>query len=792
MVEVEGDWLVGGDFNAYHRDWAEKAAPNRRGEWITSWAEERHLVLLNDGQATRRGRAGDCQSTPDVTFVTRGGAETLRWEVRKELGSDHYPILIHRGVRTREEAEEQKLAWDWKKAKWAEFKKEVKEQLAKIKWEDLSVSEWEEKFCTVVLGAAVKWIGKKKLGQRGQIVSREVKKAMDKRDELKGKEEIDWEELEEAEERIADLIGEEKRVHWRTMLEKGATHGEMWKVINGIKRRMGPGNRNGEALESEGRNLTTAKEKAEGFIRAYEKVSRVKIPRGRGMKKALNSRLRCAGPEQEESCPIELEEVKEALRLMEGNKSAGPDGVHPKLLRQLPEEALEVVRQLFNKSLREGRVPQAWRKGEIIPILKAGKDPTQLGSYRPICLTGCLGKWMERVVGTRIRWRLEKEDWLSKFQAGFREGRGVTDQLVRLSQAVWDGYQRREKTGLVLFDFERAYDKVWRDALLWKMTEAGMSRTLVRWVQAWLANRLAWTKVNEVRSKRRVFQQGLPQGSVLSPLLFLIYINDLVEELAAGVQVSAFADDIAVWHTAKAVETCKEKAQWATEVVERWSEKWLMKLSKDKCTVSLLSNDRKDRNSQGLEVHIGGQVMKKEESPCFLGVVYEANMTFGKQVDRVTAKAKTGVKLLRRLAGRDWGWKKELLRITSMALIESTLLYASAAWGPWVARTSWEKLERVQLEAARIVGGTLKSAPREAVLAEAGLTELKRKAEGQWMREYEKCLRSREGEPRREWGLKNQRKRLMKKDWRTLARELMGKIVPEGVSRMKEELGEAP
>ena len=170
----------------------------------------------------------------------------------------------------------------------------------------------------------------------------------------------------------------------------------------------------------------------------------MKVPRGRRMKKMVNSGLRSAGPETEESCPIELEEVREALREMKGNKSAGPDGLHPKLLCRLPEEALKVARGLFNKSLCEGRVPQEWRVGEIIPILKAGKDPSQVGSYRPVCLTGCLGKWMERVVGARIRWGLERGGCLSKFQAGFREGRGVTDQLVRLSQEIWDGYQRRE------------------------------------------------------------------------------------------------------------------------------------------------------------------------------------------------------------------------------------------------------------------------------------------------------------------------------------------------------------
>ena len=112
-----------------------------------------------------------------------------------------------------------------------------------------------------------------------------------------------------------------------------------------------------------------------------------------------------------------------------------------------------------------------------------------------MCLTSCLAKWLERVVEANVRWMLENAGLLSCFQAGFRKRRGVSDQLVRLSQNVWDGYQRREKTCLVLFDFERAFDTVWHDGLLSKLGEMGVSRTVIRWVQEWLLkNRLYWVR----------------------------------------------------------------------------------------------------------------------------------------------------------------------------------------------------------------------------------------------------------------------------------------------------------
>ena len=155
-------------------------------------------------------------------------------------------------------------------------------------------------------------------------------------------------------------------------------------------------------------------------------------------------------------------------------------------------------------------------------------------------------------------------------------------------------------------------------------------------------------------------------------------------------------------------------------------------------------------------------------------------------------KARKGVRVLRRLSGRDWGWGKDLLRVTCVALVRSVLLYGSAAWAPWVSNTLWSKIERVQLEAARVVGGTLSSAPREAVLAEAGLCEVRKVAEGLWMAELEKCLRASDESARREWGMSVVRTRLVRKGWRVRAQELMNELVPDGVERDEIVLGEAP
>ena len=150
--------------------------------------------------------------------------------------------------------------------------------------------------------------------------------------------------------------------------------GAMWGVVKGVKRGRGPGPRSGEMLRVGDKMLASAGAKADAFVKMYERVSRVTVPRERRMKAIVNGILRSLGPEPEDSAAITLVEVQEALKEMDEGKAAGPDGLHPRLLKMLPVEALSVVRELFECSFRLRVVPQCWREGEIVPMLKAGKD----------------------------------------------------------------------------------------------------------------------------------------------------------------------------------------------------------------------------------------------------------------------------------------------------------------------------------------------------------------------------------------------------------------------------------
>ena len=214
---------------------------------------------------------------------------------------------------------------------------------------------------------------------------------------------------------------------------------------------------------------------------------KVKKP-DRGLKKLLNGLLRSEPMHSEECGEFTLSELNVALKSLNPSKALGPDMIHPRLLHHLGPIAVNTLLRICNLSWSTMEIPQAGRVADVRPVLNLGKDAQCLDSYRPISLTSTMGKVMERLVTNRLRYFAECHNLLTPFQAGFRTGRSKEDQLLRLSQFISDGFQHvlMQRMVIALIDYSRAYDKVWRDALLFKMQQLGVPTMMLRWVQAWL------------------------------------------------------------------------------------------------------------------------------------------------------------------------------------------------------------------------------------------------------------------------------------------------------------------
>ena len=212
----------------------------------------------------------------------------------------------------------------------------------------------------------------------------------------------------------------------------------------------------------------------------------------------------------------------------------------------------------------------------------------------------------------------------SPFQTGFRKGRSCEDQITRIVQAIEDGFQQRpmKRSVLTLLDFSKAYDTVWREKLLLHMLNTGIPPTFIRWIRSFLNDRRGRVQLLNAFSSSQRFTQGLPQGSVLAPLLFLFNINDLASTLNDDAVIALFADDVSILTTARKREDAEATAQSVVSSVVTWSQEWKLNLNAEKSEVCPFST-WSSNSSWNPTIFIRNQNVRVNTTPRLLGVILD-------------------------------------------------------------------------------------------------------------------------------------------------------------------------
>eukprot|EP01060_Flectonema_neradi_P013170 TRINITY_DN1994_c0_g1_i11.p1 TRINITY_DN1994_c0_g1~~TRINITY_DN1994_c0_g1_i11.p1 ORF type:complete len:996 (+),score=78.70 TRINITY_DN1994_c0_g1_i11:2407-5394(+) len=279
--------------------------------------------------------------------------------------------------------------------------------------------------------------------------------------------------------------------------------------------------------------------------------------------------LSTALPDNESCTPFTLLELRQQLKHVKDKKAPGPDGIWNTMIKNAPEEFQREILRLVNLSWSTGVVPKLWKRGEIIPFLKPGKKKSEVESYRPITLTSALCKVMEKMLTDRMNHILR--DRLEVRQSAFRKGRSALENLCQVTDSLLQARKEGKEAILLTFDLQKAFDAVQHRTLLHRMRKLGVPKRYLRWVQHYLKSRRVSTKVNGVRSKYEKIKTGVPQGSVLGPQLFSIYINGLINRLR-HYEPTVFADDIGIVISAKTIEELEKKANRAVRIVQEWAE----------------------------------------------------------------------------------------------------------------------------------------------------------------------------------------------------------------------------
>ncbi|XP_073537645.1 uncharacterized protein [Phyllobates terribilis] len=289
---------------------------------------------------------------------------------------------------------------------------------------------------------------------------------------------------------------------------------------------------------------------------------------------------------EESKLSVNRKIVREYLANINEFKSPGPDELHPRVLKEIVEEILEPLSIIFENSWRTGEVPEDWRRANVVPIFKKGKkvDP---GNYRPVSLTSIPGKIFEQIIKQHVCKYMDKNEVINQSQHGFVTNKSCQTNLISFYDRITDWVDQGNAVDIVYLDFSKAFDKVSHTILIEKMTKYAMDQATVRWIHNWLSDRTQRVVVNGFTSSWMNVSSGVPQGSVLGPVLFNIFINDLDEGIEG--KLIQFADDTKLGGIANTREE-RERIQKDLNKLEQWAATNRMVFNREKCKVLHLGN----------------------------------------------------------------------------------------------------------------------------------------------------------------------------------------------------------
>jgi hypothetical protein len=285
---------------------------------------------------------------------------------------------------------------------------------------------------------------------------------------------------------------------------------------------------------------------------------------------------------------ITMPQLKKSIKKLKKKKSPGSDNITNEMLQHRGNSALGTLLDIFNLSWRQGQVPQCWKQAIMMPILKKGKNRLKVLSYRSISLTSNCCKLMECIINKCMQMYIESENIIGHEQADFRQYKSTEDQTTHLSQVFEDAFQAKKVTLAVFIDLQKAFDKVWKDGLLVKLLQYGISGRMYNWTKSYLYNRRARVQVDGQCGRKVLLKQGVPQGGVLPPiLLFIFYMNDLIPELPKGLHTALYADDLVLWCTEEYATTANYRMPIALDKVVTWAKQWCVTINREKTTGTL-------------------------------------------------------------------------------------------------------------------------------------------------------------------------------------------------------------
>ena len=708
--------IYAGDFNCRHEGWGyDTTSPD--GDILADWAANNSFTLLYDPKGPDSFHSGrwNTGTNPDLAFASVGVGNQL--PDRRVLGkfprSQHRPSLISVPDLVTSVPSGPMKRWNFRKANWKLFRLHTNKSTRRLPPSNTAnVDEAYRDFCRALTSAAKKSIPRGRRNNYKPCWDGECESLYNAF--LRAP---PGPESSRAATALLDKLGRRKQQRWQEAVNSiDFSHSSRvaWSTLNNLTGRSGHSPRTCPVSAN-----AIASQLVKNGVYGGKDCQSTRLVR-----QEVSDLWRVPTPSDEiVSGDFTPEEFAAALQHTKPGKSPGPDNICPELVLHAAPALKSWLRDFLSSCLRQLRIPKIWRRALVVAIPKPNKPLGDVKSYRPISLLCVPFKILERLLHARIEPIIDP--LLPMEQAGFRRGRSTVDQVVLLTQDIEDGFEAKKKAGAVFVDLTAAYDTVWHRGLTCKLLRLLPDRHMVAMIMELVRNRsFTLTTSSGQQSRLRRLKNGVPQGSVLAPLLYNIYTYDLPATVS---RKYAYADDLALLHTAGDWQALEGTLSQDLATLVAYLRTWRLKLSEAK-TVSTAFHLYNMEAKRELKIRLdeSSPSLPFCAEPTYLGVTLDRALTFRRHLLSLRKKLTSRISLLKRLVGTGWGAGAETLRTAALALVYSAGEYCAPVW----CRSAHTNNINVPInEALRIVTGCLRSTPVEQLPILAGIqpAELRRK-----------------------------------------------------------------
>jgi Reverse transcriptase (RNA-dependent DNA polymerase)/Endonuclease-reverse transcriptase len=391
-------------------------------------------------------------------------------------------------------------------------------------------------------------------------------------------------------------------------------------------------------------------------------------------------------------------ELQRVISKLKSKKAPGLDGIPNAALKELSKKSVALLANVFNAVLRLGYFPKVYRESKIVLFAKPGKDPQFPQNYRPISLLSGVSKILERIILSRIELFLDSNDILMDEQFGFRKRHSSNHQVLRITEHISKGFNENKQTAAVFLDIAQAFDRVWHEGLLCKLIHIGLPAYLIRVTASYL-NRRSFKVFHQGEfSTSRPIEAGVPQGSLLAPTLFSIYINDIPR--TPYVMLGVYADDTAlIAQSWQSLQACKY-LQRALASYESWCEDWRVKVNVSKSNAVLFTKQRTQKATSVTDLELFGDDIPWCSEAKYLGVTLDKTLSWRTNCKQLATRAKSRLGILGPVLNRRSSLSIENGIILYKTMVLPIMTFGSQIWGI-AAKTQLTQLQRVQNRALR-------------------------------------------------------------------------------------------